>query len=248
MQNNSTFLKSIAIGLMLSLLAACQTVTDYPATTAATRETKTVETAADWATRYEIRSELSDVRFLVFRAGALARLGHNHVVQAKNIRGEIRQSPDIHQSYFSIEIPVADLQVDSDSARQDEGEAFSSRPDAASIAGTARNMLGESVLDAPRYPTIEIHSTKLTGPAWGLDVGTRIKLHGVERELIVPTAVEQTGDTLVVTAFFSIAQTDFGITPMSLFGGALQVDNVIKVRMRIVAIRDPAPDAEPRRD
>ena len=232
-------LAPIVVGLMLWLLTACQTVTDYPVITAATRATKTVEKASDGASRYEIRSELSDVRFLVFRAGALARLGHNHVVQARNIRGEIRQTPDIHQSHFSIEIPVADLQVDSDSARQDEGEAFSSRPDAESIAGTTRNMLGESVLDAARYPTIEIQSINLTGPVWGLDVGTRIKLHGVERELVVPAAVEQTGDTLVVTAFFSIAQTDFGITPMALFGGALQVDNVVKVRMRIVAIKAP---------
>jgi len=137
-----------------------------------------------------------------------------------------------------IEIPVTDFLVDADFARQDEGAEFSSRPDAESIAGTTRNTLGEKVLDVARYPTIEINSTHLTGPVRGMDVGARIKLHGIERESVVPAAVEHNGDTIVITALFSIAQTDFGITPMSLFGGALQVDNVVKVRMRIVATRN----------
>jgi len=226
---------SIVVGLVLPYLAGCQVVADYPGTTAITHETPTFEAVTDKAVRYEIRSDLSDIRFLVFSAGPLAKLGHNHVVQAKNIRGEIRLAPDVHQSSFSIQIPVTDFQVDADSARQDEGAAFSSRPDAESIAGTTRNMLGEKVLDVVRYPTIDINSTELRGPEWGMDIGVRIKLHGVERDLVVPVTVAHEGDAIVTTAFFSITQTEFGITPMALFGGALQVNNIVRVRMRIVA-------------
>ena len=103
------------------------------------------------------------------------------------------------------------------------------------IAGTARNMLGEKVLDAARFPTIEIGSVALNGPARGMDVTARIRLHGVEREIVVPTAVENSGNTLVMTAFCSINQTDFGITPMSVLGGGLQVADTVKVQMRLVA-------------
>jgi len=43
------------------------------------------------------------------------------------------------------------------------------------------------------------------------------------------------GDQLTVTAVFDLDQTDFGMTPLSLLGGALQVANRTRVRLRIVA-------------
>jgi len=185
--------------------------------------------------RYGIRSDLSDVRFLVFRAGPLAKLGHNHVVQAENLRGEILLAPDVHQSRFAIEIPVKDFQVDNADARLDEGGDFLPQPDEDAIAGTTKNMLGEKVLDAAHYPLIEIRSGALTGPRWGIDATVKIKMHGVEREMLVPTAIEYENDKMVVTASFSIKQSDFGITPMSVLGGALQVEDTVRIRMRIVA-------------
>ena len=62
-------------------------------------------------------------------------------------------------------------------------------------------------------------------------------MHGIEREILVPTAIEYQRDTLVVTATFTVKQSDFGIVPMRVLGGALQVDDPVKVRMRIVASR-----------
>ena len=228
-------LASVSLGLGLSCLSGCQTSPEYPSTPLQTSRAPLREARPENAVRYEILPDLSDIRFLVFRAGPLARFGHNHVVQAKNIRGEIFLAPDIHQSSFFIEIPVKDFLVDAEEARLDEGEVFFPQPDEDAIVGTARNMLGEKVLDAARYPKIEIKSLALTGPAWGMDVIMRIKIHAVEREIVVPSAVENSNGKLVVTAFFSINQTDFGITPMSVLGGGLQVQDAIKVRMRIVA-------------
>jgi hypothetical protein len=48
----------------------------------------------------------------------------------------------------------------------------------------------------------------------------------------------QSGDKLVAMALFSIRHTDYGITPMTVLGGGLQVKDTVKVRMRIVASRD----------
>ena len=186
--------------------------------------------------RYLVSADLSDIRLLVYRAGALARLGHNHVVQARNIQGEIHLAPEIHNSRFSVEIPVKDLEVDAAGPRSDEGADFSSEPDADAIAGTTRNMLGERVLDAANYPTIKVDLLALSGPLWGLDATVRIKLHGMERELVVPVMVEHGNDRLVVSSVFSVNQTDFGITPFSVLGGALQVADTVRIRMRLVAI------------
>lgn len=187
------------------------------------------------AVRYEVLPDLTDIRFLVFRAGALARLGHNHVVQARQVRGEILVAPEMRRSRFFIEIPVKDFRVDDESARMDEGGEFTPQPDEEAVAATTGNMLGKQVLDAASYPTIEINSVALTGPEWGPDVTVRIGMRGVEREIVVPTAVELQRGTLIVTATFSVRQSDFGIAPMRVLGGALQVDDMVKVRMRIVA-------------
>lgn len=226
-------LRALCLGLLC--LAGCQTAPELPSTPLPAGRAVSPATAAENAVRYQILADLSDIRFLVFRAGPMARLGHNHVVQAKNIRGEILLTPDIRQSSFFIEMPVKDFQVDADGARLDEGAAFMPQPDEEAIAGTVRNMLGEKALDAARYPTIEIRSVALNGPAWGMDATVSISLHGVTREMVVPAAVEKSGDQIVVTAFFAIKQSDFGIAPMSILGGALQVDNTVRVRMRIVA-------------
>jgi polyisoprenoid-binding protein YceI len=187
------------------------------------------------ATRYSIRSDLSDVRFLVYRAGRLATLAHNHVVQPKTIRGEIYLATDFQRSSFSLVIPVTDFQVDAAEPRSVEGEEFATPPDAEAIAGTTNNMLGDAVLDATRYPQIDVKSVGLIGPAWAPDVTIRIKLRGVERDITVPLAIDYRDDQLAVTAVFAINQTDFGITPLSILGGALQVANTVRVRLHIVA-------------
>ena len=245
---------ALCLGLLLLGLAGCQTSSGTPGhadnRAADSQASRGLPPGAvpDNVVRYEVLAERSDVRFLVFRAGALARLGHHHVVQAQNVRGEILLAPDIRQSRFFIELPVKDFQVDEAAARMDEGGEFLPMPDAAAIAATTRNMLGQQVLDAARYPTIEISSVALAGPVWGPDVTTRIRMRGVERKILVPTAVEYQRDVLVVTATFSLKQSDFGIVPMRVLAGALQVDDAVKVRMRIVAgkpERSPVPPSRP---
>jgi polyisoprenoid-binding protein YceI len=224
---------SLSVGLLC--IAGCQTAPKTPSGALPPGPAIPAEAAPATAVRYEILADLSDIRFLVYRTGPLARLGHNHVIQAKNIRGEIRLAEDIRKSSFVIAIPVNDFLVDAAEARADEGEAFSPQPDGEAIAGTGKNMLGEKVLDAARYPAIEIKSIALIGPAWGMDVIVRVTMHGAEREMTIPTALEISNEKLVATAFFAIDQTDFGIAPMSVLGGGLQVDNTVKIRMRIVA-------------
>ena len=70
---------SLSVGLLC--LAGCQTLpVDQPGALRPSRVLP-LEAASEKTVRYEILPDLSDVRFLVFRAGPLAKLGHNHVVQ-----------------------------------------------------------------------------------------------------------------------------------------------------------------------
>jgi len=220
------------------ILSACQTPPVAPGPATPTAPMAAAPSPPPQATHYTVRPDLSDVRFLVFRAGRLAKLGHNHVIQPKGITGDIYLAADFPRSTFSLVIPVAQVQVDALEARSVEGEEFATSPEAEAIAGTTRNMLGEKVLDAAHYPQIEIRSMRLVGPTWAPDVTMRIRLRGVERDLTVPVAIERADDRITVTAVFTISQTEFGITPLSVLGGGLQVADAVRVRMRLVARKE----------
>ncbi|HEX5393427.1 MAG TPA: YceI family protein [Rhodocyclaceae bacterium] len=233
--------------LLPLLLASCQAPAPGPsASPTATLPTQATPAPAPAApvpapinaTRYRIRSDLSDVRFLVYRAGPLARLGHNHVIQAGIIQGEIQLARNFKASTVRLTLPVTGFQVDNASARREEGEDFATEPDENDIAGTRRNMLSDKVLDAARYPDITIASATITGPSWQPDITLRIKLHGEEKEATVPVALEFDANKLIATAAFSVRQSDFGITPLAVLGGGLQVADTVRIRLRLGATKE----------
>lgn len=229
---------SLVVVTLLTLLAACQSPTPNPAASTPNSAPQTQAATPPQAEPYRIREDLSDVRFLVYRAGPLARLGHNHVIQARRLQGQVWLAPEFRDSTMRLVLPVAGFVVDNAEARHEEGADFSTEPDEDAIAGTRRNMLGEKVLDAGRYPEIVITSTSITGPEWQPDIGLRIRLHGVERELSVPVALDRQKNRLIATAAFTIRQSDFGITPLAVLGGGLQVADAVRVRLRLIATKD----------
>lgn len=104
-------LGSASLYAVLLLLGSCQTPTRLPLPPQHEGAIPSASSAGAHAERYVIQSGLSDVRILVFKAGPLAALGHNHVLQAKVLTGEIYLDSDLRQSQFSMNIPVADLLV-----------------------------------------------------------------------------------------------------------------------------------------
>lgn len=234
----SQWWQTVSAGLVfpLLLLGACRTI-PQPEDTAviAVRVDAGVETPAD-APRFLVDPEASEIRLLVYRAGPLARFGHNHVV-AGRVRGVIRAGERAAESGFRLEIPVDSFVVDARAARAEEGEAFASEVSEEARRATRENMLGKDMLDAAGRPLIEITSIALAGPRWNPTVIARATLRGATRELRFPAAVVQQGDLLSVIASFRIRQSDFGLTPFSTLGGGLQVRDAIDIRLRIAARR-----------
>lgn len=220
------------------LLSACQTApVGVSAATPATAPLPALPVPG--AAHYVVNASLSDVRFLVYRAGALASFGHNHVIQAKQLSGDIYLAPDFQASGFALTLPLAGFTVDAPEARSVEGPDFAKQPSAEAVAGTRSNMLGPGLLDAVHFPEVQVRSVKLTGPDWGPDVTVRIELHGVSRDLTVPIAVARDGDKLTVTGSFDFKQSDFGLKPFSILGGGLQVADGLRVRFHLVAQKAP---------
>ncbi len=213
-------------------LSACQT--PLPAGTATAPSATENPAASLNGKRYIVDTQASEIRLLVYRDGPMARVGHNHVM-AGQIKGEVSVSDTAAASSFSIEIPVASFEVDAPALRAEEGEDFAATVSDQARKGTRDNMLGADVLDAAHYPLIHIESTTLLGPRWNPDVSARITVRGKTSVVRFPAAVFEHNDTLTVIAAFRVLQTDLGMTPYSILGGAVTVRDAIDIRVRLVA-------------
>ena len=103
--------------------------------------------------------------------------------------------------------------------------------------GTRKNLLGEALLDGEHYPGVELSSTKIAGTREAMQATVRVKVKDQEHDIQVPVAVKYEGDHLTATGEFSVKQSDLGLKPFSVLGGALQVQDQMKVKFSVVAAK-----------
>ena len=184
---------------------------------------------------FAVNPERSLAVITVRRGGALARLGHDHVVAARDIRGFVRFSEG--HVVADLYATLAGMSVDEESLRSEAG--FTTEPSAEDKAGTRANML-ESV-DATTFPFVQVALTarvgSLEGAAETVDAGITISLHGEEHQYTVPVVARVSADALTAQGSLTIRQSDFGIEPFSVLGGALTVLDELEIRFEIEALR-----------
>ena len=91
----------------------------------------------------------------------------------------------------------------------------------------------QKVLESEKYPLIQFQSSSVAqagGGAW--NVTGKLTLHGVSKSIIV--TVKQAGDAY--SGNVRIKQTDFGIQPVRVAGGAVKVKNELDIRFDIYAV------------
>ena len=167
----------------------------------------------------------------------MARLGHNHVMTGR-VRGEISVSETAAASGFRLEIPVESFAVDLPLPRSEEGAEFSAEVSDRARQGTRKNMLGADLLDALQHPVIRIESLVLNGTRRNPDVIAQITLRGVTSELKFPATVLEQNGAITITASFRALQTDLGLQPFSILGGAIRVRDAIDIRVHVLARRE----------
>jgi hypothetical protein len=226
---------AVLLGLSLTLLSACQSI-QRPATQQTAAQALS-PLPVQGSMHYVVQAAQSDVRFLVYRDGPLGFLGHNHVIQAKELSGDIYVAPEFAQSGFELKLPVDGFKIDAADARAVEGADFAKQPSDDDIAGTREHMLGSDALDITHFPEIHIRSVSVTGTALSAMVVVRIDFHGVTRDLTVPVQIEQQDDRISVAGQLQIDQTDFSVKPFSFLGGAIRVADVVAVRFKIAGTR-----------
>ena len=191
------------------------------------------------AIRYRIDAARSDLRILVYRSGRFAALGHNHVLRARVLSGEVWLAADPALARFTLTLPVSELVVDEPELRREEGAEFASEPKPSDIDGTRTNLLGPAVLDGAAYPEVTLSGEGARG-ADGLVAHTTFQVRDRSLAFDVPVAVSMADGTLTAQGGFTVLQSALGLTPFSVALGALRVRDDLAVRFRLVAVSDPA--------
>ncbi len=175
------------------------------------------------------------VTVIVRRAGPMARLGHDHVITSAEEAGTVWLGSTPADSAFELTLPVARFDVDVPEARAASGPEFAAPVPEDARQGTRRNMLRTEVLDGEHFPSIVLRSTAASGVWPQPVVRVVVTLKGVEREQEIPVIVERTATGVIARGELRLNQTEFGMTPFSVAGGAIQVADTLEIRFEIAA-------------
>jgi len=172
--------------------------------------------AAVGAEKRPIDAEHSRLIVHVGKAGFFSGLGHEHEISAPISRGEVELSAPASVAFTVMAGKLAVL---------DPSESESTR------AEVQKTMLGPTVLDAEKFPEIRFVSEsveRLSDSHW--KVHGKLTLHGQTQPVVLETRLEK--GHYQGTA--SLLQSSFGVTPIRLAGGTIQVKNEVQIKYDIV--------------
>jgi len=180
---------------------------------------------------YEVDPASSLIVIEVRRGGTLAHLGHDHVVASHDVRGYLAPAAGRADLYLRLDRLVVD-------ERDLRAEAqFDTQPSAEAIAGTRANMLDQ--LGAGAHPWALVAVRDLAIDAAGIRMNATLTLNGSTRAMDLSPQIVLSAGEVGVDGRVALDQTSFGITPFSILGGALQVQDRVAVRFRIRARQMP---------
>jgi len=159
--------------------------------------------------------------------GLLWFKGHDHLIAVRDFSGEAQLAPD--------SITPASLEFTARTESMVETSSVFTEPQKQII----NKELREIVLEPSKYPDIVFRSTSVTGKAtsanhYDLNITGNLTLHGVTRQIKIPTTVVLTGRELRGTGEFSIDRSDFNVKATSAFHGLVRVRDKVKFTFDIV--------------
>jgi hypothetical protein len=187
------------------------------------------------AHEYKVAAEESLLQILVYRGGAMARLGHNHVIASHHLGGSVYLTDDPLATRFDISFPVGELTVDEPALREAAGPDFPPSVPQSARDGTRTNMLSAALLDGANYPTIRLRATDIRASGDNYDAGIEVTFKGETRVLRVPVSVKREPGRVVASGEFPLTQSELGLKPFSVAMGALVVLDQMHVQFEVSA-------------
>jgi polyisoprenoid-binding protein YceI len=170
------------------------------------------------ASRFTVRAVAS---------GILSAMGHNPAIAIRDFSGDANLDlTAAGQSSLRIQIHAESLEVLGEISNKDRREMESK--------------MKQKVLESSHYPEIVFESRQTSAEQLGegrykLAINGSLSLRGMTRTLPVTAQVTLNGDMLRAYGDFSILQSEYGIAPVSVAGGALKLKDELKFTFDIVA-------------
>lgn len=170
-------------------------------------------TSSLFAAQKQIDPDHSSLTIHVGKTGLLSAAGHEHIVMAPIAEGSI---DDGHPSRINFRVEAVRLAVMPEEHQTE-----------------VQHSMQERILESSRFPEISFTSEDIQpigDNAW--NVSGNLQLHGQTR-LIHLSVYNVDGRYIGAT---TIKQTDYGIQPISVLGGAVKVKNELKIDFVIKTI------------
>lgn len=223
------------IAICALFLSACAVQQNYPgkgpAQPADFPEAFYLQAAADMHNSvYRADRKLSQILIRTYSGGALALLGHQHIIASQDVQGYILLNKATGLCQVDLFVPLGQLNVDDPQLRAEA--ALNTTPSPSDVEGTKNNMLKS--IDATNSPFAELHSSDCSAALSGKKTRVALTLHDVQQDRLLAIGLQQTQDNgLIVSGKFSILQTDFGIEPFSISNGLITVKNKLDLTYQV---------------
>jgi len=177
--------------------------------------------------RYHLDASQSKFTAHALAGGLLWFKGHNHLIAVREFTGEVELTPS--------SITPASLVITAKTASMVETSSVFTEPQKQII----NKELREIVLLPDQYPEIVFKSTSVSGKKTGsnqyeLKIIGDLALHGVTRQITIPTKVTVSGNELRAQGEFSINRDDFKVKATSAMHGLIRVKDRVKFTFDIV--------------
>jgi polyisoprenoid-binding protein YceI len=168
-------------------------------------------------------------RFIVqaFATGIFSAMGHNPRIGIRTFTGEVDFSAETClASGFRLTVKTDSLGVLDDISDKDRREI--------------EKMMNEQILESSEYPDIVFKAptvtiTRLEQALYSASLNGILDFHGVIRNQIVAARIAVFDETIRASGEFTLNQSDYGIRPVSIAGGALKVKDELKFNFEMIA-------------
>jgi polyisoprenoid-binding protein YceI len=178
---------------------------------------------------YVVDARASRFTVQAFASGILSAMGHNPKIGIRTFTGEVDFNAEALQAdRLRLSMKANSLSVLDDISDKDRGEI--------------ERAMNDQVLESARYPDIVYEApaatvTRLEGSLYSAVLMGTLSFHGITRNQSVTARIAVFDEMLRSSGDFTLNQSDYGIKPVSVAGGALKVKDELKFSFEMVARR-----------
>lgn len=179
-------------------------------------------TAAPAAMSYKIVPGASKFDISASTSGIAA---HTRTMMTNSVTGSVNFSKTMQPTSVSVNVPAGSL-VSNDGPSMERNQIT--------------NVTRDKIMEAGQYPKIAFRSTSISPnkPVKGGFVGTirgNLTLHGVTKPVAIPVHATVSGNTIHATGRVTVNQSTYHMTLLSLFMGAVKVNDPVTLSFNITA-------------